>query len=172
MTSTQPPRRALVDAAERLGRVELTAAEWEEIGSAVEQAIADLASDRTDRVEPVVTELANTAFRAQVRDRLGSTRDAPAVVPTKPSRALPGVGLVCAAMLMALGWALGGLVVLVGTAGFALFIFAVAMAGTRSVANRRARTMPPTPREPVAPAPPPIRDALSRLAMMIDDTAE
>lgn len=172
MTSSQPPRGELVDAAERLRWVELTAAEWEEIGSAVEQAITDLASDRTDRLEPVVTKLTNTAFRAQVRDRLGSTHDAPAVVPTKPSRALPGIGLVCAAMLMALGWALGGMVVLIGTAGFALFIFAVAIAGTRSVANRRAGATPLTSREPVAPVPPPIRDALSRLTTMIDDTAE
>ena len=169
MNLSEASRQVLVDALERLDQVELTAAEWEQVSTALDEVLTELVSGRTDRLEPLTTRLANTAFRARVRDRLGPSGQAPAVVPTKPSRVLPVIGLVCAVTLMALGWAIGGLVVLIGTGGFAVFVFVVAMAGTRSRTTRRSQPARVKRRVPVTPAPERVRGTLSRLASMLAD---
>jgi hypothetical protein len=91
-----------------------------------------------DRLVPV----AHAGFEGAVHRRLGTGRGAaPVVVPTKRTSALPWIGAVCAALLLALGWVLGGGLVLVATAALAAGVFAVALAGTRAnlARARRAR---------------------------------
>ena len=111
--------------------------------------------------------IAQVAFEGKVRGRLaGADRRAAVVIATKPTSSLPVVGAVCAAVLMALGYALGGGVVLAGTALFGLFIFGVAVAGTRTnlerTEDRRARRSSPT-REALEPAPPEVLSAIAQL---------
>lgn len=89
--------------------------------------------------------LSRAAFEAKVESRLGATRGrAAVVVPTKRTPALPVVGAVCGAILMFLGWQLGGGLVLAATAALALLVLGVAVAGSRTnaerAAARRART--------------------------------
>lgn len=154
----------LCEVLDRLGRSRLTPTEWTRVSDALEQACADAEAGRTDRLEAVTAELSNTAFGAAVRTRLDRDRTpAPIVVPTKPSRALPVVGAVCGLTLLALGWAMGGQVVLVGTAAFALFILLVAVAGTRSVAARRARVGSVTAERAGQPVPDPLRSQIERV---------
>jgi hypothetical protein len=69
-------------------------------------------------------------------------------------------------LLMGLGYLLGGGLVLAGTALFALFIFGVALAGTRTnaerTADRRARRASPT-RAALGPPPTAVLDAIERI---------
>jgi hypothetical protein len=124
----------------------LTPVEWDAIGPTLAELDRVLADGDQATLEHLSASIANLAFRGHVRRRLDADRSrAPAVVPTKPSRALPAVGIVCGGMLLALGWSIGGTVVLVGTALFALFIMGVAVSGTRSFSARRARSAPDPP---------------------------
>ena len=78
------------------------------------------------------------------------------VTATKQTSALPAVGAVCGVLLCGLGYLIGGGLVLVATAAFGLFIFGVAVAGTRTNAERTedrlARRASPT-REALEPPP-------------------
>jgi hypothetical protein len=127
------------------------------------------AIERTDQeaVHRALVPLAQVAFEAKVRRRLaGADRRAAVVTATKPTSSLPVVGAVCGAVIMALGYALGGGLVLLGTALFALFIFGVAVAGTRTNAQRTedrwARRASPT-RMALGPAPAAVREAIDQL---------
>ena len=111
--------------------------------------------------------LHQVAFESKIRGRLASAdRRAAVVSATKPTSSLPLVGALCAAILMVVGYALGGWLVLAGTAVFGLFIFGVAVAGTRTnlerTEDRRARRASPT-REALEPAPPAVRAAIEAL---------
>ncbi|MFP3905827.1 MAG: hypothetical protein ACLFWR_02280 [Acidimicrobiales bacterium] len=158
----------LCEALARLDRSRLTPAEWTRVSDALEHVCTDLEADRTDRLAAITAELSNTAFGAKVRTRIDRDRTpAPIVVPTKPSRALPAVGAICGLTLLALGWAMGGRVVLVGTAAFALFILVVAVAGTRSVAARRARARPASTQQAGEPVPGPVRSQMDRVRTIL-----
>jgi hypothetical protein len=108
--------------------------------------------------------LSRVAYEGKVRSRLaGADRRAAVVVATKPTSALPWVGGACGLLLMALGYALGGLPILIVTTVFALFILGVAVAGTRTNAerteDRRARRASPT-RESLEPPPAAVIEAI------------
>jgi hypothetical protein len=112
----------------RLRAARLAPERWEAVGALLDRADAgDRDADR---------ELDHVAFEASVRTKLGpSSGRAPAVVPSKQTSVLPVVGLVCGVPIVLIGFALGGGIVAVATLAFALFIFGVAMAGSR-VTNR------------------------------------
>ncbi len=177
MSGTRPPaggreplsadlRRILSD----LRRSRLDAGEWAEVAEAL------------DRVDPpgssaeagdtgATTRLSNLAFQGRVRRRLARDRvEAPAVAPTKSTPALPLVGAVCAVLLLALGWAIGGIVVLTATALLALFVLGVAVAGTHTVTNRRRSSAPADP-STVSPPPPAVAARLDRLIRSDGPTA-
>ena len=80
------------------------------------------------------------------------------------------VGAACGALLLLLGYLIGGWPVFAGTAVFALFIFGVAMAGTMTNAERTedrlARRISPT-REALLPPPPLVVEAVDRIEAML-----
>jgi hypothetical protein len=108
--------------------------------------------------------LSRVAYEGKVRSRLaGADRRAAIVVGTKPTSALPWVGGASALVLMAVGYALGGVPILLLTAVFGLFILGVAVAGTRTnlerTEDRRARRASPT-REAIEPPPAAVLEAI------------
>ncbi|HJR24280.1 MAG TPA: hypothetical protein VJ804_02320 [Acidimicrobiales bacterium] len=108
--------------------------------------------------------LSRVAYEGKVRSRLaGADRRAAVVVGTKPTSSLPWVGGACGLLVMAMGYALGGVPMLIVTALFALFILGVAVAGTRTNAerteDRRARRVSPT-RESLEPPPAAVVEAV------------
>ena len=82
--------------------------------------------------------------------------------PTKRTSALPWVGLVCGGLLLAVGGALGGGPVLVGVALLGLFVFGIAMAGSR-VTHSRPAASGASPAEAPVPPPDSVRDEIGRL---------
>jgi len=133
--STRHTVRSLVGA-------RLEPARWDEVAHDLHRLETVVRAGDAVAMVPVADQIARAGFEGAVRRRLGPRRgSAPAVIPTKRSSALPLVGLLCAALIMGLGWAIGGGVVLVATGAFALFILVVALTGTRSAAarSRRAR---------------------------------
>ncbi len=117
------------------------------------------AVDRNDEaaVHHALLPISRLAYEGKVRSRLaGADRRAAMVTATKPTSSLPIVGAVCGLGVMGMGYALGGVPVLIVTALFALFILGIAVAGTRTNAERTedrlARRASPT-REALLPAP-------------------
>ncbi len=97
-----------------------------------------------------VGELSQVVFEARVRRRFHGARAGADVVPTKQTTVLPWVGLVCAALLIAVGTLLGGGVILVGVVALGLFVFGIAFAGSRVAhrgdgGQRREAEDPPVP---------------------------
>src|SRR3546814_19143523 len=91
--------------------------------------------------------VSQAAVEGKVRGRLaGAGGVAPVVVGTKQTSALLIVGLLSALLLVGVGYALGGWLVAGGTAVLGLFLFGVALAGTRqnrdSAVARRAALAP------------------------------
>lgn len=82
-----------------------------------------------------IDQLSQDVFEARVRGRFDRRRAGAAVVPTKQTSALPWVGLVCGALLVAVGALLGGGLILWGIVGLGVFVFGIAFAGSR-VAHR------------------------------------
>ena len=110
-------------------------------------------------------------FEGKVRGRLaGADKPAAMVVATKPTRALPVVGAVSALILLVIGYLLGGWVVAFATGVFALFIFGVALAGTRTTKDRldhrRSKGLAPT-MEPTEPVPRVVADAITRIEELV-----
>ncbi|MGY6500607.1 MAG: CATRA system-associated protein [Acidimicrobiales bacterium] len=140
MTPLRPDDIAVLDRAlAQVHQAHLRPEEWHD----VDAALADLGSalDRgdLDQVHRERVRLANAGFRSHIRGRMGSAgTHSPAVAPTKRTPALPAVGAVCAAVLMALGWALGGGLLLAATIALGLFVLGIAVAGSRSFNERRA----------------------------------
>jgi hypothetical protein len=139
--STADPRpdlAALLATVDRLERASLPAGEWSEVVAVAERTTSAIEAGHPDEVDRLAATLSNMAFRSEVRGRLGGRRGpAPVVAPTKQTPVLPVVGLVCGAIVVALGWALGGGPLLVATVVLALFIVGIAVAGTHTVARRR-----------------------------------
>lgn len=150
----QEVRRSLSD----VHTARLAATAWPAVAGDLGALAA--AIDRGDEaaVRAALIPVSQAVFEGKVRGRLaGADKPAAMVVATKPTSALPAVGAICGLLLIGLGYALGGWVVAGGTAVFALFIFGVALAGTRTnldrtQARRQARGLAPSA-EPTEPAP-------------------
>lgn len=102
----------------------------------------DKAVQREDdeAVRKALVPISQATFEGKVRGRLaGANRAAAYVAATKQTSVLPVVGLVSAAILMGVGYLIGGWVIAAGTAVFSAFIFAVAYAGSRSNLDRLER---------------------------------
>ncbi len=118
-------------------------------------------------VESSLLTLSRVAYEGKVRSRLAAAdRRAALVTATKPTSSLPVVGAVCGLVVMGLGYLIGGVPILVVTGVFALFILGIAVAGTRTNAerteDRRARRLSPT-RETLVPPPEAVVDAIARI---------
>ncbi|MBK5222976.1 MAG: hypothetical protein JJE52_08890 [Acidimicrobiia bacterium] len=118
-------------------------------------------------VRAALVPLSRAVFEAKVRTRLGQRRPgANVVIPTKKTPALPAVGAVCGGLLMLLGWQLGGGLMLAATAGLALLVLGVAVAGThtnaeRATARQASRGGDDEPER--APAPAVVRELIDNL---------
>ena len=134
-------RRLLDD----LAAMRLPASEWTGIEDAL-RAIDVGAPDAGQRISQVV-------FEARIHRRFHGGRAASTLPPTKRTSSLPWVGLICGALLLAVGGALGGGPVLVGVALLGLFVFGIAMAGSR-VTHARVADRSPSATEPAVPMPP------------------
>ena len=155
-------RRTLCD----LRTIRLAAQAWTVLAGDLARLDAAVARSDDEAVRSAVVPVAQAAFEGKVRGRLAGTGTrAPAVVPTKRSPALPIVGAICAAVILGLGYLIGGTLVLVGSAVFAIFVLVVAVAGSRVTASKaqaRADRLAPTA-EPVYPPPRALGDAITRI---------
>jgi hypothetical protein len=120
-----------------------------------------------DAVRKALVPISQASFEGKVRGRLaGANRAAAYVAATKQTSALPLVGAVSAAVLMLVGYLLGGWPVLLGTAVFALFIFAIAYAGSHTnsdrLEHRHAQSLAPT-KERTEPAPSVVAEAITQI---------
>jgi hypothetical protein len=148
--------------------VALPPLDWAEVTHTLDTALHALTESDDDRVEQASVELSNAVFRAKVQVTLGTGhQQAPAVAPTKQTPALPLVGVACGALLLGLGFALGGGVVLAGTAVLALFVVGVAVAGTTSVNRRRSRSQTSEAGTSSIGAPPDVVGALDQLTELL-----
>ncbi|MDQ2649936.1 MAG: hypothetical protein M3Z03_10305 [Actinomycetota bacterium] len=148
-------RRMLGD----LRRIELAAEAWPSVAGDLATLEATIARGDEVALRRALLPLTQAAFEGKVRGRLaGADRRAAFVTATKPTSSLPVVGAVCGAILLVLGYLLGGAIGLTVTFLFAVFIFGIAVAGTRTNAERteerRARRVSPnreaTERAPAA----------------------
>lgn len=135
----------------------LAATTWPAVAGHLGRLAAAVDRDDHEGVQRALLPVAQVAFEGKVRGRLASAdRRAAVVTATKPTSSLPVVGAVCGALICLIGFALGGGLVLAATAAFGLFIFGVALAGTRTNAERTedriARRASPT-RVALEPAP-------------------
>ena len=134
-----------------LAAMRLQPSEWAELGDRL-RAVSEHDLDA----------LAQVVFEARVHQRFHGGRARSTLPPTRRTSALPWVGLVCGGLLLAVGGALGGGPVLVGVALLGLFVFAVAMAGSRVTHARPPASGAPTTEAPVPP-PDAVRDEIDRL---------
>jgi hypothetical protein len=148
-----------------LRRTRLAATAWPVVAGDLGRLDAAVDHRDEDAIRAALLPISQAAFEGKVRGRLaGADRTAAFVSVTKKTSALPAVGLVCGGILLLLGYLLGGWLVFLGTAVFALFIFGVAVAGTRTnldrTEERRARGQAPT-RESTEFAPPVVVQAIA-----------
>jgi hypothetical protein len=129
----------------------------------------DRAVERGDdeAVRKALVPIAQATFEGKVRGRLaGSNRAAAYVAATKPTSALPVVGLLSAVILIGVGYLIGGWMIAAGTAVLAAFIGAVAYAGSHSnrarIERRHAEALAPT-KERTEPVPRVVREAIERI---------
>ena len=162
-------RRTLGD----LRRVQLAATAWPAVAGDLARLAAAIERSDGEAVRATLVPISQATFEGKVRGRLAAA-DQPAalVVGTKPTSALPIVGGVSALILIGIGYLLGGWVVAGLTAVFALFIFGVALVGTRTtkdrIDQRRAKGLAPT-MEPTEPAPTVVTDAIGRIERRLDE---
>jgi hypothetical protein len=154
-------RRTLHD----LGSVRLAPSAWPALAGDLARLDAAVAQRDVPAVRGALVPLSQAAFEGKVRGRLaGAGTRTPAVVPTKRSAVLPLVGAVCAAAMMVIGYQIGGATVLAGTAVLAVFVFGVALAGTRAATARataaRERKLAPTAERTESP-PTVVRSAIA-----------
>ncbi len=147
------PRGVLDD----LREMRLPAAEWSRIETEVRH-LCDAAAGGVD-VDQEVTQL---VFEARVQRRFQGGRRAGTLPPTKQTTALPWVGLGCGALVLAVGGALGGGPVLVAVALLGLFVFGIALAGSR-VAHRRREDDPGSAAAVPTSIPPGLDELVQRL---------
>jgi hypothetical protein len=156
-------RRTFTD----LRHAQLAATAWPVVAGDLARLAVAVERGDADLVRASLLPISQASFEGKVRGRLaGADKPAAMVVATKPTSALPAVGAGSAAILILIGFLLGGWVVALGTSLFALFIFGVALAGTRTTKdrldNRRSKGLAPT-MEPTEPAPTVVADAMARI---------
>ncbi|MDZ7675843.1 MAG: hypothetical protein U5K30_12350 [Acidimicrobiales bacterium] len=128
----------------------------------VEHLLASIESGGDDRVE----QLSQVVFEARVRRSFSGPKASSDVVPTKQTSALPVVGVVCGGLLIAVGALLGGGIILVAIVLLAVFVFAIAFAGSR-VAHRNA-DVSDSPAEQPVPVPDQVRLRIDELESRSD----
>ena len=156
-------RRTLTD----LRALPMTSTAWLTVAADLETLATAVARADPIGVRTTLDPVSQATFEGKVRGRLASA-DQPAamVVATKQTSALPAVGAASAALLIGIGYLLGGWLVAAVTSVFALFIFGVALAGTRTTKDRlerRPRQGSPPPAEPVEPAPVAVVAVIARI---------
>jgi len=159
--------RTLVD----LRAAQLAATAWPAVAGDLARLAAALERGDVDLVRGSLVPISQATFEGKVRGRLaGADKPAAMVVATKPTSALPAVGACSAVVLILIGYLLGGWVVAALTSAFALFIFAVALAGTRTNVDRREhrrrKGLAPS-MEPTEPAPTVVADALTKIEALL-----
>lgn len=145
----------------------LAATAWPVVAGDLARLDSSLDRGDVDAVHAALVPISQATFEGKVRGRLaGANRAAAYVAATKQTSALPVVGAVSAALLMLVGYLLGGRPVAAGTAVFSLFIFAVAYAGSHSnrdrLERRNAQAFSPT-KERTEPAPRVVLQAIERI---------
>lgn len=163
----QEVRRTLTD----LRQAQLAATAWPVVAGDLARLAAAVERGDGDLVRACLVPISQATFEGKVRGRLaGADTPAAIVVATKPTSALPLVGTVSAAILIVIGYLLGGWAVAAAAAVFALFILGVALAGTRTtkdrLAQRRRKGLAPT-MEPTEPAPAAVAGAISRIEGLV-----
>jgi len=157
-------RRTLTD----LRQAQLAATAWPVVAGDLARLAVAVERGDADLVRASLVPISQATFEGKVRGRLaGADKPAAMVVATKPTSALPAVGAVSAAILILIGYLLGGWLVAAATGVFALFIFVVALAGTRTTKDRvdhrrRTKGLAPT-MEPTEPTPTVVADAIARI---------
>lgn len=155
-----------------LRRARLASTAWPAVAGDLGRLSSALEHGDGQAVQRALLPLTQAAFEGKVRGRLAAAdRRAAVVTATKPTPSLPIVGAVCGVVILVLGYLIGGGLVLAGTALFALFIFGVAVAGSRTnvdrLEERRARRLSPTG-ELTEPAPPLVLEAIARIEAQLD----
>ena len=156
-------RQVLADL--RVGHLAATA--WPVIAGDLARLARAVEQGDVDMVRRALVPISQATFEGKVRGRLaGANRAAAYVAATKQTSALPLVGAVSGAILIAVGFLLGGWMVAAGTAVFAVFIFGVAYAGTYTNQERLQRThaqaLSPT-MERTEPVPSVIAEAIDKI---------
>jgi hypothetical protein len=137
-------RRTIVD----LRSTRMAATAWPAVAGDLGRLAAAVEHGDEALVRSTLVPLSQATFEGKVRGRLAAAdKRAAGVVATKQSAALPSVGAVSAILLIGIGYLLGGWPVAALTGVLAAFIFAVALAGTRTNRDRseqRRRALAPT----------------------------
>jgi hypothetical protein len=154
-----------------LRAVQLASTAWPAVAGDLARLAAAVERGDSDAVRASLVPITQATFEGKVRGRLAAAdRPAAVVVGTKPASALPIVGALSAALLIVIGYLLGGWPVAVATIALALFVFGVALAGTRTtrdrLAQRRAKGLAPT-MEPTEPAPTVVTSAIARIEQQV-----
>jgi len=160
MSSAPLPKETVREARQTLADLQvaqLAATAWPVVAGDLARLASAVDRGDADAVRAALVPISHATFEGKVRGRLaGANRAAAYVATTKQTSALPAVGAISAAVLMLVGYLLGGWVVAAGTAVLSLFIFAVAYAGSHSnrarVERRQAQAFSPT-KERTEPAP-------------------
>jgi len=160
-------RRTLTD----LRAAQLAATAWPAVAGDLGRLAVGVERADAEVVRSALVPIAQATFEGKVRGRLaGADRRAAMVVATKPTSALPAVGAGSAFVLVLIGYLLGGWLVAALAGAFAVFIFGVALAGTRTttdrVAQRRSKGLAPS-MEPTEPAPIVVADAIARIEELL-----
>ena len=174
MTEPLPPdlvaevRRTLVD----LRAAQLASTAWPVVAGDLGRLAGAVERADHEAVRRALVPVAQATFEGKVRGRLaGADRIAASDAATKPSPALPIVGLLSAAILIAVGYLIGGWPIAALTAAFAVFIAAVAYAGSHSnrarLERRRAEALAPT-KEATEPPPSVVRGAIDRIEAQLE----
>jgi hypothetical protein len=150
-----------------LRTTQLSAVAWPVVAGELARLSAAVERGDPAAVTAALAPVAQTSYEGKIRRRLAAAGGRAALVTaTKPTSSLPLVGAVCGALICSLGYLLGGGLVLAGSALFGLFIFGIALAGTRTNAehteDRIARRSSPT-REVVELPPTAIVEAIARV---------
>ena len=145
----------------------LAATAWPVIAGDLARLARAVETGDVESVHRALVPISQATFEGKVRGRLaGANRAAAYVAATKPTSALPLVGVISGAILIAVGFLLGGWMVAAGTAVFALFIFGVAYAGTHTnrerIERRHAQALAPT-MERTEPVPSVIAEAIDKI---------
>jgi hypothetical protein len=145
----------------------LAATAWPVVAGDVARLVHALEHGEVESVRKALLPITQATFEGKVRGRLaGANRAAAYVTATKPTSALPLVGGVSGAILIGIGYLIGGWVVAAGAALFALFIFGVAYAGSHTnrtrLEHRHAQALAPT-KERTEPVPTVVAEAIDNI---------